>query len=137
MIHRIQLLTGQTLIINYISSLTGLRFFAAAAVVLGHAIPNIVIYDNPPYFLFALSATGVGSWDDPVLYTQRVRFVIFLNYSKLIDTGIDRWNFFVARFARLYPAIRRVLRPVSKLFTIASWQRFLFFGFTFRAGVVL
>ena len=30
-------------------------------------------------------------------------FVIFLNYSRSIGTGIGLWNFFVARFARLYP----------------------------------
>jgi peptidoglycan/LPS O-acetylase OafA/YrhL len=85
---------------NQIPSLTGLRFFAAMIVVLSHAIPKIVIYDNPPYFLRVLSQASAAGM---TLFFVLSGFVIFLNYSRLIGTGTDLWNFFVARFARLYP----------------------------------
>jgi peptidoglycan/LPS O-acetylase OafA/YrhL len=83
-----------------IPSLTGLRFLAAAAVVLSHGIPQIVKYDNPPKLLALLSDTaGAGM----TLFFVLSGFVIFLNYSSKIGTSVGLWNFFVARFARLYP----------------------------------
>src|SRR5258708_19157471 len=83
-----------------IPSLTGLRFFAAAAVVLSHAIPKIVVYDDTPYLLLLLIQLAAPGM---TLFFVLSGFVIFLNYSRSIRTGTDLWNFFVARFARLYP----------------------------------
>jgi peptidoglycan/LPS O-acetylase OafA/YrhL len=83
-----------------IPSLTGLRFFAAGTVVLSHALPKIVKYDDPPIFLKLLGQTSAIGM---TLFFVLSGFVIFLNYSRSIGTGIGLWNFFVARFARLYP----------------------------------
>ena len=85
---------------DQIPSLTGLRCFAAYSVVLAHAIPFLVKYEHPPLALRLLSqAAGVGM----TLFFVLSGFVIFLNYSGSIGTRAGLWNFFVARFARLYP----------------------------------
>lgn len=83
-----------------IPSLTGLRFFAAITVAVSHALPKILVYDDPPYLLVLASQTSAIGM---TLFFVLSGFVVFLNYSGTIGTGVGLWNFFVARFARLYP----------------------------------
>jgi peptidoglycan/LPS O-acetylase OafA/YrhL len=85
---------------DQIPSLTGLRFIAAFCVVISHALPLIVKYDPQPKIIELLSQTAA---EGMTLFFVLSGFVIFLNYSRSIDTAAGLWNFFVARFARLYP----------------------------------
>jgi peptidoglycan/LPS O-acetylase OafA/YrhL len=88
-----------------IPALTGLRFVAAGAVVVAHALPKIVPWaeNQPPptiyVLLSSLSAEGM------TLFFVLSGFVIHYNYSDQIQYQSTRglFNFFVARFARLYP----------------------------------
>jgi peptidoglycan/LPS O-acetylase OafA/YrhL len=83
-----------------IPSLTGLRFAAAFCVVLAHAIPKIVALPKvqmPVLLLSTLSAEGMS------LFFVLSGFVIYYNYSHTIRSRAGLYNFFVARFARLYP----------------------------------
>lgn len=85
-----------------IPALTGLRFVAALCVVISHAIPKIVpfAYASPPKIvdlLSPLSAAGMS------LFFVLSGFVIYYNYSETIGSPAGLYNFFVARFARLYP----------------------------------
>jgi peptidoglycan/LPS O-acetylase OafA/YrhL len=87
---------------NSIPALTGLRFIAAACVVLSHALPKIVPMDAPPaWYLWLGELSGIGM---PLFFVLS-GFVIHYNYAgKLADRPmIGTYNFFVARFARLYP----------------------------------
>jgi peptidoglycan/LPS O-acetylase OafA/YrhL len=85
---------------DQIPALTGLRFIAAMMVVISHGLPFIVKFDAPPKIIQLLSQTSA---EGMTLFFVLSGFVIFLNYSRSIDTAPDLWNFFVARFARLYP----------------------------------
>lgn len=81
-------------------ALTGLRFVAALCVFVSHAIPVIVPFPDPPVFvviLSSLSAIGMS------LFFVLSGFVIYYNYADTIDSPAGIYNFFVARFARLYP----------------------------------
>jgi peptidoglycan/LPS O-acetylase OafA/YrhL len=86
-----------------IPSLTGLRFVAALCVVISHAIAIIIA--APPgakpseviVLLSSLSAAGM------TLFFVLSGFVIYYNYSEKVCSGAGLYNFFVARFARLYP----------------------------------
>src|SRR5215813_10473765 len=88
-----------------IPALTGLRFAAAGAVVVAHALPKIIpLAENQPApalytLLGSLSAEGM------TLFFVLSGFVIHYNYSDQIQFQGARglFNFFVARVARLYP----------------------------------
>ena len=83
-----------------IPTLTGLRFVAAFCVVLAHAIPKMVVLSKvhmPLQLLSTLSAEGMS------LFFVLSGFVIYYNYSHTIRSRAGLFNFFVARFARLYP----------------------------------
>jgi peptidoglycan/LPS O-acetylase OafA/YrhL len=89
---------------NNIPSLTGLRFIAAFCVLVAHALPKIIPLPNgqEPSLLYAflgqISAEGMS------LFFVLSGFVIHYNYSEQIQCGgSGLFNFFVARFARLYP----------------------------------
>jgi peptidoglycan/LPS O-acetylase OafA/YrhL len=82
-------------------ALTGLRFIAALSVVIAHSIHGMTVAGNPLWYTYfaALSAFGM------TLFFVLSGFVIHYNYSDQIGEHRWRgtWNFFVARFARLYP----------------------------------
>lgn len=81
-----------------IPPLTGLRFFAAVFVCLAHIVPYVVPgLDDPT--ISRLSAEGM------TLFFVLSGFVIHYNYSSKIIENPARgiYNFFVSRFARLYP----------------------------------
>jgi peptidoglycan/LPS O-acetylase OafA/YrhL len=83
-----------------VQSLTGLRFVAAATVVVSHALLSMVKVGHAPSFLIVASAlSGFGM----TLFFVLSGLVIHMNYSRLVSTPAGLWNFFVARFARLYP----------------------------------
>jgi len=85
-----------------IAALTGLRFVAAFFVLFAHLLPKAMPFPNPPGWyqqISALSAEGM------TLFFVLSGFVIHYNYSGSIEQHGARgiFNFFVARFARLYP----------------------------------
>ena len=83
-----------------IPSLTGLRFFAAACVVLAHGLPELVKYTAPPLIhtlIIGSAAEGM------TLFFVLSGFVIYYNYSETIGSRSGLLDFFIARVARLYP----------------------------------
>src|SRR2546428_4093731 len=64
---------------DQIPSLTGLRFCAAAAVVVSHAVPKILVYDEQPMVLYLVSQMSAAGM---TLFFVLSGFVIFLNYSR-------------------------------------------------------
>jgi peptidoglycan/LPS O-acetylase OafA/YrhL len=80
--------------------LTGVRFVAAAAVVVGHAFMFLVQPSQPSAILNVISTlSGFGM----TLFFVLSGFVIHMNYAGMVSTREGLRNFFVARFARLYP----------------------------------
>lgn len=86
-----------------IPALTGLRFVAAALVLLSHSVIVIFKFPTTPPGWFNLTT----SWatEGMTLFFVLSGFVIYYNYSgSLRAHGVrGAYNFFVARFARLYP----------------------------------
>jgi len=86
-----------------IPSLTGLRFLAAACVVISHALPGVIPLTGTPPVWYALlgAASGLGM----TLFFVLSGFVIHYNYFSSIKEDGTRGilNFWAARFARLYP----------------------------------
>jgi peptidoglycan/LPS O-acetylase OafA/YrhL len=83
-----------------IPSLTGLRFVAAITVVVSHTLLwTVKVSQPPPLLAFAWSLSAFGM----TLFFVLSGFVIHMNYSSVVSTAAGLWNFFVARFARLYP----------------------------------
>jgi peptidoglycan/LPS O-acetylase OafA/YrhL len=83
-----------------ILSLTGLRFAAALCVVVSHAIPKIVRFENPPLLVQLLSSLAAAGM---TLFFVLSGFVIYYNYAETIGRPAGLYNFLIARFARLYP----------------------------------
>lgn len=87
-----------------IPSLTGLRFFAAAFVMVSHAMPKVMALpagDPPFWYSFVSESAYIGM----TLFFVLSGFVIHYNYDHSIRSrgmaGV--YDFFVARIARLYP----------------------------------
>ena len=85
-----------------IYSLTGLRFIAAFSVLIAHATDWLVTFDSP---LKLVSYLSWGSAIGMPLFFVLSGFVIHYNYgeqfrSEFVNATAD---FFIARFARLYP----------------------------------
>jgi peptidoglycan/LPS O-acetylase OafA/YrhL len=90
----------QTYTKQEIPALTGLRFFAAAFVCLAHTFPHVVPGLDPNGFnVSRLAAEGM------TLFFVLSGFVIHYNYSASLSANPARglYNFFISRFARLYP----------------------------------
>lgn len=88
-----------------IPALTGLRFMAAGTVVVAHALPKIVPlpqnHEAPALYTILASLSGQGM----TLFFVLSGFVIHYNYAEQVQREGARglFNFFLARFARLYP----------------------------------
>jgi peptidoglycan/LPS O-acetylase OafA/YrhL len=86
-----------------IPALTGLRFIAAFSVTMSHAMGLVVPMSGglPTWYVILSSLAGLGM---PLFFVLS-GFVIHYNYSDGIKQphGRGLFNFFVARFARLYP----------------------------------
>ena len=84
-------------------ALTGLRFVAAMMILLSHSAGAMLRFqpEMPAWELYLTSLSGVGM----SLFFVLSGFVIHYNYAESIAADRTRgiWNFFVARFARLYP----------------------------------
>jgi peptidoglycan/LPS O-acetylase OafA/YrhL len=81
-------------------SLTGLRLIAALAVLVAHCIALIVKLPDPTEAMnLAVTLASLGM----SLFFVLSGFVIHSNYSENVSTPAGLWNFFVARFARLFP----------------------------------
>jgi peptidoglycan/LPS O-acetylase OafA/YrhL len=88
-----------------IPALTGLRFVAAGTVFVAHALPKIIPFPQnhvePAIYKLVASLSGQGM----TLFFVLSGFVIHYNYAEQIQRRGARglFNFFIARFARLYP----------------------------------
>jgi peptidoglycan/LPS O-acetylase OafA/YrhL len=81
-------------------ALTGLRFVAAMMVLISHLLALMVKVEQPIAFLHVLgSLAGAGM----TLFFVLSGFVIHMNYGGTVSSPTGLWNFFAARFARLYP----------------------------------
>jgi len=84
----------------HLSALTGLRFVAAAAVLIHHSLPVMVDISPPtPIMLFA----GAFAAEGMSLFFVVSGFLIYLNYSASIREPGGLRQFLVRRFARIYP----------------------------------
>jgi peptidoglycan/LPS O-acetylase OafA/YrhL len=84
-----------------IAALTGLRFVAAFCVLCSHSIAQLVPFPNGgPVWKFVLSYLMVIGMP---LFFVLSGFVMQYNYAEQITTRTGIYQFFVARFARLYP----------------------------------
>lgn len=89
-------------LISNVSSLDGLRLFAALFVLLGHSSSSILTLSPQPthlvWFLQILVPVGMS------LFFTLSGFVIHYNYSRSVLNGIEGVaSFLIARFARLVP----------------------------------
>lgn len=96
-------------------ALTGLRWFAALAVVFRHNLPptNSVFYS-----FFANGYSGV------TIFFVLSGFVITFRYLDQFcePSGRALWNYFVARFARIYPSYFAVLVAVGIVFGVPDFS---------------
>jgi len=86
-----------------IPQLTGLRFLAAFSILFLHTVAWTIPFDDSKLPLAIAGAVGV--YGMPLFFVLS-GFVIHYNYAVLFrdqSLGGASWNFFSARFARLYP----------------------------------
>lgn len=112
---------------NEIAPLTGLRFLAAYAVFVPHTLASFTI----PQSNNALVLVGTLSSPAMTLFFMLSGFVLHARYSRAMNLG----EFFVARFARLYPlyivlliatlGLFRVMRVAEMPYTLAGLPYFL------------
>jgi len=97
-------------------ALTGLRFLAAFAVLIGHSAAFLLNFETRLYdtVYWLRQSSGFGM----TLFFVLSGFVIHYNYRKAVTEGGIRGlgNFFWARFARLYPLFILTL-PFNLLFS--------------------
>ncbi len=95
---------GGGVIKENVPSLTGLRFIAALTVVVSHIFAMMVKVPGSGSILHTLlSVVGSLSGAGMTLFFVLSGFVIHMNYGHAMSTPTGLWNFFAARFARLYP----------------------------------
>jgi peptidoglycan/LPS O-acetylase OafA/YrhL len=83
-------------------ALTGLRFLAAFSIVIEHALEKVMPFPNAPAWYHSIQYLGAEGMS---LFFVLSGFIIHYNYSSAIESERGRgvFNFFVARFARIYP----------------------------------
>lgn len=90
---------------EHLAALDGIRFFAAFCVLLGHGYWYVVLRQTMPsppgpISLLMLSLPGPGM----TLFFVLSGFVIHFNYQRTVSVGWSgTFDFFIARFSRLYP----------------------------------
>src|SRR5215467_12812423 len=81
-------------------ALTGIRFLAAFSVALAHGLIQLVRFnDIPPVIEAIQNLSGLGM----SMFFVLSGFVIHYTYGSRVTKRYGVYNFFVARFARLYP----------------------------------
>ena len=99
-----------------IQALTGLRFLAALSVAMAHGVQHIVPFAGakPLWHLLLSQLSAIGM---PLFFVLS-GFVIHYNYASIVRAGSGRriFNFFVARFTRIYPLF------VICLFADLAWK---------------
>jgi peptidoglycan/LPS O-acetylase OafA/YrhL len=86
-----------------IPALTGLRFIAAMTILVSHSLGVMVRIPGGPMPAWQLYLTSLSGLGMPLFFVLS-GFVIQYNYSDRVTGGARGiWNFFAARFARLYP----------------------------------
>ena len=101
---------------DHLAPLTGLRGFAAYAVLVAHAVDQAYNYGGTSLFAFFASRLAFFGMS---LFFVLSGFVIYFNYANdFVGKGVrsTAWGFFVARFARLYP-----LYFVAIVASLPSW----------------
>jgi peptidoglycan/LPS O-acetylase OafA/YrhL len=104
---------------GHIPALDGLRFLAALLVLLGHGYGYVVGSPEPPNLvhLTLLHLVILGM----TMFFVLSGFVIHLNYHASVGNGWSgTYDFFVARFARLYPLFLAVFG--FEFFRLLYWQ---------------
>ena len=109
-------------------ALTGIRFLAALTVVIAHGMVLVVQFSNTPRFIGEIrNFSGLGM----SLFFVLSGFVIHYNYRESVTKPYGIYNFFIARFARLYPLFISVF--VAELVYAFVRHRIPPFGFDLRA----
>jgi len=114
----------------HIPSLDGFRFLAAFSVTVAHGYWYVVLMQQMPNPVTAfdnlmLSGAGVGM----TLFFVLSGFVIHFNYHKTVPSGRSgKLDFFIARFARLYPLFLLVF---GYDFLTLLWSQGYFSGYAF------
>jgi peptidoglycan/LPS O-acetylase OafA/YrhL len=114
----------------HIASLDGFRFFAAFSVMVGHGYWYIVLLQQPrtehlTFDNLMLCGGSVGM----TLFFVLSGFVIHFNYHKTVPSGLSgKLDFFIARFARLYPLFLLVF---GYDFYLLMWAQGYFSGYVF------
>lgn len=126
----VPIVRGTSPVHPHIAALDGLRFFAAFSVMVGHGYWYIVLLQQSRTALTAfdnlmLSGASVGM----TLFFALSGFVIHFNYHKTVPAGMSgKLDFFIARFARLYPLFLLVFG--YDFFTLL-WTQGYFSGYVF------
>jgi peptidoglycan/LPS O-acetylase OafA/YrhL len=101
----VPIVRGTSPVHPHIAALDGLRFFAAFSVMVAHGYWYVVLLQQPRtnHIMFdnlMLCGGSVGM----TLFFVLSGFVIHFNYHKTVPASLSgRLDFFIARFARLYP----------------------------------
>jgi peptidoglycan/LPS O-acetylase OafA/YrhL len=93
-----------------LDALTSLRFFAAAMLVLFHA--DLFLSKSPVF-------TGIALKQGVCFFFVLSGFILFYNYPSL-SNATERAKFFIARFARIWPA--QALAVMLVLLLLPSWS---------------
>lgn len=122
--------TGGLIVHPHIPSLDGLRFVAALSVMIAHGYWFIVLLEQlPPAASFFTQVLLSGANIGMTLFFVLSGFVIHLNYHKTVPAGTTgKTDFFIARFARLYPLFLLVF---GADFFRLLWAQGYFSGYVF------
>jgi len=114
----------------HVPSLDGFRFLAAFSVMVSHGYWYVVLMQQQPAHPTAIDNLMLaGGSYGMTLFFVLSGFVIHFNYHKTVPAGLSgKFDFFIARFARLYPLFLLVFG--YDFFTLL-WAQGYFSGFVF------
>jgi peptidoglycan/LPS O-acetylase OafA/YrhL len=123
---------GTSPVHSHIASLDGLRFFAAFSVMVAHGYWYVVLLQQQPAAPTAFDSLMLsGGSFGMTLFFVLSGFVIHFNYHKSVPAGLSgKLDFFIARFARLYPLFLIVFG--YDFFTLL-WSQGYFSGYVFSS----
>lgn len=115
----------------HVPSLDGLRFIAAFSVIITHGYWYIVLMQHEPIVPWSLfhNLMSTGANFGMTLFFVLSGFVIHFNYHKTVPSSVSgKVDFFIARFARLYPLFLLVF---GFDFLTLLWAQGYFSGYVF------